>query len=251
MLDFSFTHEQEEFRSKVRQFVEKEIAPHAAERDKREQLPFEAIKSMGEFGLIGITYPKRLGGQEKQWIDHSIALEEVARGDYSCAMILGMLVVYTKLLENNDDLIRSVIQGDKVLAFAETEAHSGGDAAGIKSEALRQDDHYVINGEKYGISLVPGAQFMVVTALTRPDLGGVKGMSMFLIEADRPGVKIDAIPEPGLRAHMLGRITLTDVKIPASNLIGEENKGFYQMRSRWDFTRGVGGPLQLVWHGRY
>jgi cyclohexanecarboxyl-CoA dehydrogenase len=148
---------------------------------------------------------------------------------------------YPKLL-NDPTIIGEIIRGHRLLAFAETEPHAGGDAANIKSTAEKRGNDYVINGLKTFVSLVPGADLLVVTALTDP-AAGRKGMSMLLVEADRPGVTIIPIPEPGVRAHMLATIKFENVVVPRANLIGEENRGFYMMRERWDYTRGVGPTL--------
>jgi cyclohexanecarboxyl-CoA dehydrogenase len=183
-----------------------------------------------------------VGGGERSWVDLSIAVEEIGRADLSCAWIALMGNSYPKLL-NDEAILREIIAGRRLLAFAETEPHAGGDAANIKTTAERRNGNYVINGLKTFVSLVPGSDLLVVTALTDPAAGGKRGMSMILVEADRPGLNITAIPEPGVQAHMLGTIKFDNVTVPCSNLIGEENRGFYMMRERWDYTRGVGPTM--------
>lgn len=243
-LDFSYTPEQEEYRRTLRQFLEREIAPHAMEWEMRYELPWEGIRKVASVGYLGLKHPKSLGGQERSWVDYHIAMDELGySGAASLGFVCSMENMYPKLLydEGFDDILRSIIQGESILAFAETEPQSGGDAAGIQTVAARDGDDYILNGEKIYISLVPGAQWLVVTALTAPERGGKYGMSMLLIGTDWPGVRIESIREIGFRAHMLGHIWLMNVRVPARNLIGEENQGFHVMRSRWDFTRGVGG----------
>lgn len=240
-LSFHFTPEQEKLRQEYRQFALKELAPHSRRWAKADKFPFDALKMMGDFGLLGFTFPKSVGGQERSWVDFSIAVEEIGRADISCGWIALMGNSYPKLL-SDPTIIGEIIRGNRLLAFAETEPHAGGDAANIKSTAERRGNDYVINGLKTFVSLVPGADLLVVTALTDP-AAGRKGMSMLLVEADRPGVTIMPIPEPGVRAHMLATIKFENVVVPRSNLIGEENRGFYMMRERWDYTRGVGPTL--------
>jgi cyclohexanecarboxyl-CoA dehydrogenase len=240
-LSFQFTEEQDQLRRDYRDFALRELAPNSRRWAKAEKFPFDALKLMGEFGLLGFTFPKAIGGAERSWVDFSIAVEEIGRADISCGWIALMGNSYPKLLTDSA-ILSEIIAGRKLLAFAETEPHAGGDAAAIKSTAERRGDNYVINGLKTFVSLVPGADFLVVTALTDPGAGR-RGMSMLLVESDRPGLTITAIPEPGVRAHMLGTIKFENVTVPRSHLIGEENRGFYMMRERWDYTRGVGPTL--------
>jgi len=241
-LPFEAEEHQIALRDKYRTFAEKEIAPNAQRWASEGTFPFDALEAMAEIGLLGFTFPKSVGGQDGSWVDFSIALEEVGRADLSCAWIALMGNSYPKLVAD-EALLSEVVKGRQLLAFAETEPHSGGDAAGIKSTAIRDGDSYVINGLKTFVSLVPGAGKLIVTALTDPEAGGKRGMSMFLVEADAPGVEIIEIPEPGVKAHMLATIKFKDVIVPATALVGEENRGFYMMRERWDYTRGVGPTM--------
>ena len=242
-LGFSFTTEQDELREQVREFAMKELAPNAARWASEGKLPFDAIDAMAGQGLLGFTFPEEVGGQGRSWVDFAIVLEELGRADISCNWICSMGNSYPKVLDD-PVVIGQIIRGEKVLAFAETEPQSGGDAAAIKTTAERKGDHYVIDGTKTYVSLVPGAQLLLVTALTDP-AAGRNGMSMFLVDADAPGVSITEIPEPGVKAHMLGTILFDRVEIPIDRLVGQENDGFRMMRSRWDYTRGV-GPTAII-----
>jgi cyclohexanecarboxyl-CoA dehydrogenase len=241
-LPFAFTDEQHALREKYRDFARKELAPHSSRWAQAGKFPFDALRAMGDIGLMGFTFPKSVGGSNGSWVDFSIALEEVGRADLSCAWIALMGNSYPKLL-SDEAVLSKIVSGERLLAFAETEPHSGGDAAAIKATAERRGDEYVINGLKTYVSLVPGADLLLVTALTDPEAGGKRGMSMFLVDTDSPGVTVTEIPEPGVKAHMLGTIEFKDVTVPASSLVGEENRGFYMMRERWDYTRGVGPTM--------
>lgn len=242
-LGFEFTAEQEELRQRVRAFAMTELAPNATRWASGGQLPMDAVAAMGREGLLGFTFPPEVGGQGRSWVDFAIVLEEIGRADISCAWICGMGNSYPKVLDDPDALAE-IIRGEKVLAFAETEPQAGGDAAAIKTTAIRQGDGWVIEGNKTYVSLVPGAQLLLVTALTDPGAGR-KGMSMFLVDADAPGVTITEIPEPGVKAHMLGTIVFDQVEVGADRLVGEENDGFRMMRTRWDYTRGVGATRNV------
>lgn len=241
-LPFEFTEAQRELRLRFREFAMSELAPHAQSWAKEDRFPFDALKAMADIGLLGFTFPRSVGGADGSWVDLSIALEEVGRADLSCAWIALMGNSYPKLL-TDETVLAQIVRGERLLAFAETEPQSGGDAAAILATAERRGDSYVINGLKTFVSLVPGADLLLVTALTDPEAGGKRGMSMFLVDSDSPGVSITPIPEPGVKAHMLGTIRFEDVTVPASSLVGEENRGFYMMRERWDYTRGVGPTM--------
>jgi butyryl-CoA dehydrogenase len=245
MLDFSFTPEQEKLRSQAREFAQRELAPYSIEWDRREELPWDAIKKMARAGYLGLTYPERVGGGGKSYVDHAIVLEEIARASGSCSQILQLQASYPQLIVDQfEELVREIINGEKVLAFAETEDQAGADAGAIQTRAVREGNDYIIDGDKVFISLVPGAQVLMVTALTAPNLGS-RGISFFLVDSDQPGVEIKVIPEPGFKAHMLGEVVLTNVKVSANRLIGEENKGIQMMRSRWDYSRGTGGTALI------
>ncbi|MGE0803551.1 MAG: acyl-CoA dehydrogenase family protein [Lautropia sp.] len=243
-LSFDFSEPQRRLRDRVRELALDKLLPAANARADAGTFPWEAVREMADLGLMGFTYPQKVGGQGGSWLDYAIILEEIGRGDLSCGWISLMQNSYPKILDDQD-IIRRVCEGRSVVAFAESEPHSGGDAAAIKTTAVRRGDDYVINGFKTYVSLVPGADVLLVTAMT--DLAAVRrGMSMFVMPADTPGVTITAIPEPGVKAHMLGSITLEDVRVPRSALVGEENRGFYMMKSRWDYTRGAAGPTMMI-----
>jgi len=243
-LSFEFSPEQVELRQRIREFSLSELLPTAYERQEAGELPWDAIKKMASMGIMGFTYPEELGGQGGSWIDYAIILEEIGRGDLSCGWISLMQNSYPKILDN-DDIVRQVSEGESVVAFAESEPHAGGDAAAIVTSAVREGNEYVINGFKTYVSLVPGANILLVTAMTDPAARN-RGMSMFVVPAATPGVRIEAIPEPGVKAHMLGSIWFENVRVPASSLVGEENRGFHQMRARWDYTRGAAGPTLMI-----
>jgi alkylation response protein AidB-like acyl-CoA dehydrogenase len=240
-LDFTFTPEQDAFRQRIKEMVEKEIRPYSSRWDKKPSIPWKAVRAMAEVGLMGHTYPRRVGGREGSWVDFAIALEEIGRRDQSCGWIVLLSNAYPKVV-NDDDLWRRVVNGDVLVALSETEPQSGGDATGIETSATRDGDRYVIDGRKVYISLVPGAQYHLVTAVTDP-AAGPRGISMFLVDASSPGITTKSMREMGVRAHMLSTVRYKNVEVPADRLVGKEGDGFRLMRSQWDFTRGVSATL--------
>ena len=243
-MDFAFTPEQDVLREKIRLWAERELKPHVWTWENSDTLPWEAVRAMGKGGVLGFMLPKRVGGGEHGFIDFAIVLEELGRIGGGLWAFAYFSNLYGCLIED-DAFLRDLCTGQNVVAFAETEPQSGGDAAAIKTTATKDGSDYIINGGKHLISLIPGANWIIVTAITNSAAGGKGGMSMFLIEADRPGVKTTAIHEPGMKSHMLGRVGLKNVVVPESRLVGQKDRGFYQMRGRWDFTRSLGPTASI------
>lgn len=236
-LDFTFSPEQEEFRAFVRGFARKEILPHAAQWDEKEEMPWPAIRKMGEAGLLGIIAPRRLGGQEKDYITLGIAVEEVARVDNSCAMILSMQNTLSTLIPGwGDDTLRAVIRGEKLLCIATSEEEAGSDVSNMATSARVDDGHFVINGRKIHVSLMPGAAVMGVTV--RVSQGEGKGRIYFLrVSSDLPGVSCELMPEMGLRSHQLAIVNFKNVRVPMGDVLGGKGEGKAVLYARWNVSR--------------
>jgi cyclohexanecarboxyl-CoA dehydrogenase len=243
-MDFSFTADQEQLRARIREWAEVELKPKVWRWEDEETLPSPAVHKMGVGGVLGFTLPKAVGGGGHNYLEFAIVLEELGRIGGGLWAFAYFSNLYGRIIDD-PAFLRGLCSGQNVVAFAETEPQSGGDAAAIKTTAVRQEGGYVINGRKHLISLIPGANWIIVTALTNPSAGGKRGMSMFLVKADQPGVKTAPIPEPGMKVHMLGYVSLTNVEVPESRIVGEKDRGFYQMRDRWDFTRALGPTASI------
>lgn len=236
-LDFNFTGDQEAFRASVREFARREILPCVADWDEKEAMPWPAIRSMGDAGLLGIIAPKHLGGQEKDYIALGIAVEEVARVDNSCAMILSMQNTLSTLIPGwGDDTVRAVIKGERLLCIATSEADAGSDVSNMTTVARVEDGKYVLNGQKIHVSLMPGASVMGVSArVIQPD--GKGRISFLRVPADAPGVSTELMPEMGLRSHQLAIVNLRDVRIPVGDELGGKGQGKAVLYARWNVSR--------------
>jgi alkylation response protein AidB-like acyl-CoA dehydrogenase len=174
-----------------------------------------------------------------------VAMEELARaGKGPRAYLVRMARNYGHLLDDGHlehlEVLAGVLAGRHMLAFAETEAAGGSDAANIRTMAVREGDGYRLDGTKAYISMLPGADLMIVTALTDPSGGGKRGMSLFLVPVDTPGVTLIPIDTPDLPAwHTLATVVLRGVRVPASALLGEEHRGFYHVKAKVWARRGV------------
>lgn len=247
MLDFSFTEEQEMFRKAVRNFAQREIAPGYSERAKKSDPPINEIKAMAAQGLLGITIPEKYGGQGADHVTLGIAIEEMARADYSCANIVACNGLAQGFFGHQcaeklrQEWLPAIARGDKLVGIALTEPDCGSDAAAIKTTAIKDGNgHYIINGEKSSISFVPFAAAMYLFAKTDPK-AGAKGVTGFLLPLDLPGITKSVFNDMGCRPQGRGTLAFEDVKLPEIYRIGEEGRGFYVIMGEFDYARaGIG-----------
>ena len=237
-LDFSFTPEQDEFRAFVRDFAQKEIQPYVADWDAKEEMPWHAINKMGEYGLIGLVGPKHLGGQEHDYYMLGIAIEEIARVDTSCAMICSVQNTLSTLVPGwGDDVISEVYAGRKMVCIATSEHDAGSDVSNMRTNARIEGDEFVINGQKIHVSLMPGAQYMGVTAKVDYNDGKPPRITWIKVPSDSPGVSCHTMEEMGVRSHQLGVVDYKDVRVPVTNVLGEAGQGKAALYARWNVSR--------------
>ena len=240
-MDFAFTPEQEELARTVRSFATRELAPSSREWDRTSVFPTATWRRMGELGLLGLRIPGEYGGVDAEFVMVGIAMEEAARGDFSCTYGIQLSALAGEILGKNGDpdvcrrWLPAVAAGEAVMALALTEPSAGSDAAALACRARRDGDAWVITGEKSGISLGMAAHAAIVFART----GGerAKGVSAFLVPMDAPGVSRSALRDMG--SHAVGRavIAFDGVRVPASHLIGAEGSGFAQVMRGFDYNR--------------
>jgi cyclohexanecarboxyl-CoA dehydrogenase len=240
-MDFAFSPEHEELVRMLRQFARKELAPRSREWDRTGEFPWDAWKRMGELGLLGLRAPAAYGGQEADLLMAGLAMEEIARGDFSCTYAIQLAGLAGEIIGKNGSeearrkWLPGTVRGETVIALALTEPGVGSDAQNLACRATRDGDHYVMRGEKSGISLGMAAHAAIVFART----GGerAKGITAFLVDLSEPGVTRSALRDMG--SHCIGRAVLTfdGVKVPASYRLGEEGTGFYQVMKGFDFNR--------------
>jgi butyryl-CoA dehydrogenase len=240
------------FQNTVREFAEKELAPRGAEIDKTDTFPHWAVAKMAELGLLGIVFPEEYGGAGGDYIMYSIAMEEVARASGSVALILaahvslGTYPIYAFGTEaQKKKYLPDLVTGKKLGSFGLTEPGAGSDAAGTRTKAERQGDHWVVNGGKHWITNAGVAGTFVITARTSPS-EGVDGISSFIVEAGTPGLKVAKKEDKvGLRGSETNPLFFEDMRIPAGNLLGEEGQGFRQFMKTLDGGRISIGAMAL------
>ena len=188
-MDFEFSEEQERLRLEVRKFARDELAPHSAEWDREERFPREGVRRIGEKGYMGTLFPKRLGGQAKSHVELGIVVEELARGDMSCAFTVAVQNGWgQEPVRWEDDFLREVIKGNEVFAIGSTEPGMGSDSTAPMTSATLEGDTYVVRGVKKYISFAPVAKYMGCTCRTLPNSTGMKGISYLNIPMDAAGV---------------------------------------------------------------
>jgi cyclohexanecarboxyl-CoA dehydrogenase len=241
-MDLAFSSEQEELVRTLRQFARRELAPRSAEWDRGRRFPWDAWHRMGELGLLGLRVPTAYGGQESDFITFGIAMEEIGRGDFACtygiqlAGLAGEILGRSAAEEIRARWLPPTARGEVVVALALTEPGAGSDAANLACRAEREGDHYVLTGEKSGISLGMVAQAAIVFARTDP-AGRARGVSAFLVPLDLPGVSRSPLRDMGTRAIARAVLAFDHVTVPASHRLGEEGTGFYQVMQGFDYNR--------------
>ena len=230
---FKTTQAHEEFRAKVRAFAETEVKPIALLMDKENLFPDDAVKKMGEMGLMGIPYPKEYGGAGLDVISYAIAVEELSRVDGGTGVILSAHVSLGSwpifafgTEEQKQKYLVPLARGEKIGAFGLTEPNAGSDAGGTETTAVLKGDHYVLNGGKIFITNAPKADTYVVFAVTTPDIG-TRGISAFIVEKGWKGFEFgDHYDKMGIRSSSTAELIFNDVIVPKENLLGKEGDGF-------------------------
>ena len=237
---FHTTAEHEALRAKIRAFAEEEVKPHAFLMDKENRFPDEAVKKLGEMGLMGIPYPKEYGGAGLDVISYAIAVEELSRVDGGTGVILsahvslGSWPIFAFGTEEQKKKISgSPLQGEKIGAFGLTEPNAGSDAGGTETTAIDKGDHYLLNGGKIFITNAPKADTYVVFAVTTPDIG-TRGISAFIVEKGWKGFTFgDHYDKMGIRSSSTAELIFNNVKVPKENLLGKEGQGFKIAMPLW------------------
>jgi cyclohexanecarboxyl-CoA dehydrogenase len=245
---FELNEEQRLIEKSVHEFAERELAPKASYWDLHEEFPWEFVRKMAEMGLTGLRLPAIYGGMGADLMTSGIALEEIARFDHSCAIILcGCNITGRVLLHSSEKMRQSylpdIVKGTCILAFAAMESEAGSDIRAIKTVAKRVDDTYVVTGEKSMITFAKVAQGFVV--LVKTDGEGGEGISCIFVEANRPGIDIQRLQGFGWRSTQWGSIAFNDVQVPADNLIGEKNNALSMLKPTVQEQRAFSGLIAL------
>ena len=228
-----FTEEHELFRQSFRDFLHKEVVPHIEKWEKTGTIERFIWEKFGEMGFFGLNYPEAYGGMNLDLFYTVIFLEDLQKiksSGFAAAMWAHAYLAMTHLNAEGDERIKQdylapSIAGKKIGALCITEPFGGSDVAGMRTNAVRNGDKFVINGSKTFITNGVYADYYVVATKTNPELGN-KGISIFLVDAKTPGISATKLDKLGWRASDTAEIAFDNVEIPVGNLMGEEEKGF-------------------------
>ncbi len=254
-LDFGLDEDLSMLRESVRQFVDAEIAPYAAEIDTSNEFPARLWRAFGDMGLLGITVESEYGGSELGYLAHCIAMEEISRGSASVGLSFGAhsnlcvnQIRRNGSAEQRQRFLPKLCSGEHVGALAMSEPGAGSDVVGMAMTARKDGTDYVLNGSKMWITNGPDADICVVYAKTEPDAGS-HGITAFIVERDDSGFscaqKLDKL---GMRGSNTGELVFEECRVPAANVLGELNGGVAVLMSGLDYERAVlaAGPVGIM-----
>ncbi len=232
-MDFQLSEDQKLIRDTAREFAENELAPLAATFDHEQRFPSEVIGRLAELGFMGMAVPEEHGGAGTDNLSYIIAVEEISRVCASTGVIVSVnnsLVCnpLTKFAsdEQKEKFLVPLARGEKLGCFALTEPGSGSDAASLTTTAKKDGDHYILNGAKCFATNGPNADAVLIFATTDREKRS-RGIGCFIVEKGTPGFSVGTIEKKmGIRAALSSELILDNVKIPASNRVGEEGQGF-------------------------
>jgi len=252
-IEFTFTADQEAFRTAARLFLQKEVAPIVAEMDEREEFPAASVRRLQEEGYFGIPIPEEYGGLGLGKVGYCIFLEELGKVDASHGVIVGAHTSLgtTPLLcygspEQKQRWLVPAAKGEKLLAFSLTEAGSGSDSGAVSTLAEKEGDGWVLTGTKIYVSNGREASTVIVMAANDAKLGASGGVTAFLVDTDRPGFQVGRCEKKmGLHGTSTAELILDHVRLGPEHVLGEVGKGFHVAMTALDVGRVSLGAASL------
>lgn len=243
-----FTEEHQMFRESLKDFLQKEVVPHIEKWEKTGTVERFIWKKFGDMGFFGLAYPEAYGGLNLDLFYTVIFLEELQKinsGGFAANMWAHAYLAMTHVNKEGSHEIKekylaSSIIGDKIGCLCITEPFGGSDVAGMRTTAVKKGDTYVINGSKTFITNGVYSDYLVVAAKTDPDAGH-RGMSIFIMDRETPGISATKLDKLGWRASDTAEIAFDNVVIPANQLMGEEGKGFPYIMQHFALERLIMG----------
>ena len=244
-MEFGLTAEQKQIRDEVRKFAENEIKPVASEYDRKEKYPHEVLDKAAENGMLGPNIPIEYGGAGYDTVDTMVIVEEMFAADPGVGLSLVSTAFGTENLiefgteEQKEKFLEPVARGEMITGAAISEPQAGSDVSSISTEAEKDGDEWVINGNKMWITNGTIADYVVALVQTDPDAEGrYNGFSQIIIETDRDGFEAEKITgKMGIRASDTAELIFNDVRVPEENLVGTRGAGFLQQMQFFDETR--------------
>ncbi|WP_158841563.1 acyl-CoA dehydrogenase family protein [Polaribacter sp. L3A8] len=243
-----FTEEHEAFRESFKEFLKKEVVPHIDKWEKEGSIERFIWKKFGEMGYFGLNTPEEFGGLNLDLFYTVIFLEELQKvnsGGFAAAMWAHEYLAMTHLTKEGDDFIKNKylvpsVAGDMIGCLCITEPFGGSDVAGLRSTAIKKGDKYILNGSKTFITNGVYSDYLIVAAKTDPS-DKYKGISIFVVDRNSKGLTATKLDKLGWRASDTGEIAFDNVEVPATNLMGEEGKGFPYIMQHFALERLIMG----------
>jgi alkylation response protein AidB-like acyl-CoA dehydrogenase len=243
-VSYELTEEQIMLKETVARIAKEQIAPGADKRDEEAAFPWDIVDVLRENALFGADFPEKYGGSEMGMLALCLIIEEIAKVCASTSVILmvhelgSMPIFLAGSQEQKDRFLPPLASGEKLVAFGLTEPNAGSDVSGLRTKAVRDGDHYILNGTKTFISHGDVSELICIAAKTDASVPGHKGTSMFVLEKGTPGLDIGKHENKlGIRGSSTVEIIMEDAKVPAENLLGREGDGFQILMKTLDFTR--------------
>ena len=248
------TEEHRILREQVDRFVSQEVIPNADAWENAGVIPREVLKMMGDIGLFGVRVPERYGGSGLDTVASVVVAESLARCTYGGVTITA--TVHTDMAsphilnagneEQCQRYLPGVVSGETITAIAVTEPNAGSDVQGIQTTAKRDGNGWRLNGRKVFITNGVHSDLLIVAARTNPDAKPSRGMSMFLVERDTPGLSVARkLDKLGWRSSDTAELLFEDAFLPADRLLGEENAGFYEIMKNFQNERLIAAAIYV------
>ena len=254
-LNFNLGEDIDMLRDSVFQFCTQEISPRADDIDSTNEFPMDLWRKLGDMGLLGLTVDEQYGGTGMGYLAHSVAMEEISRASASVGLSYGAHsnLCVNQLHKNGTEqqkqkYLPKLCAGEHIGALAMSEPNAGSDVVSMKLTAQKQEDYYVLNGNKMWITNGPDANTYVIYAKTDTSAGS-RGITAFIVERDYPGFsrhqKLDKL---GMRGSNTCELVFNDCQVPAENVLGGEGRGVAVLMSGLDYERTVlsGGPVGIM-----
>jgi alkylation response protein AidB-like acyl-CoA dehydrogenase len=241
---YTIPQEHLDFRDTIRQIARERIAPRAAEIDDKAEYPHDLRQLLAEQDILGLPFETEYGGTGTGALMLNMAVEEIAKACASTALILMVQELGTLPVrlfgseELKQRLLPRCASGEWSPAFALSEPDAGSDPGGMLTKAVQDGDEWVINGTKNWITNLGIADFYVVFAVTDPQAGHSRGITAFVVEADRPGFSVGKLEHKlGIRGSPTGQPIFDEVRVPQENVVGDVNRGFKVAMATLDHSR--------------
>lgn len=254
MKSIYFKEEHNMLRDQIKRFIEQKVMPVAEQWEETGKVPREILQEMGELGFLGIRYPAEYGGSELDTLGSVVLAEELGRSTFGGFAVT--VLVHTDMASphidnfaNKEQLAKympDIISGKKIAGVAVTEPDAGSDVSGMRTRAVKDGDHYVLNGTKMFITNGVHGDIFFVAAVTDPDVKPSRGISIFAIEKGTPGFTVGKnLKKMGWLSSDTAELIFDNCRVPAENILGELNKGFYSIMRNFQNERLVLGAQTM------